>query len=133
MCGLGRAQQFSAGSEKTKPIRVEQKSPDQLQREARAAAQADSSAQEKAIRAQEDTAPRSVVDYAKDHEWQKHAEVRTGNVILLRRSTDVPTKPNETVILRWRTPTEFARQQGVSSKGVSSAQQRLIDARARME
>ncbi len=64
-----------------------------------------------------DTNPQTPVDYLKDNEWQKHAEIRSGNVTILRRSTDEPPAPNETVILRWRTPTEFSRNTFMSSKG----------------
>ena len=36
------------------------------------------------------TEPKTPIDYLKDNEWQKHAEIRSGNVTVLRRSTDEP-------------------------------------------
>lgn len=61
--------------------------------------------------------PDTFVGWMKNSNWQRWAEIRSGNVILLRRSTNKPAAPNETVILRWRTPNEHARRAGLSSKG----------------
>lgn len=60
--------------------------------------------------------PENVIQWLENNNWQKFAEIRSGNVIMLRRSTDVPPAPGETVVFRWRTPTEFAKKEFLSSR-----------------
>lgn len=60
--------------------------------------------------------PENVVQWLENNNWQKFAEIRNGNVIMLRRSTDVPAAPDETVVFRWRSPTEFAQKKFLSSR-----------------
>jgi len=80
------------------------------------ARQANAAKAEKAIPRAEPVKPDSVVGWISNNNWQRWAEIRSGNVIFLRRSTNEPAKPDETVILRWRTPNEHAKRQGMSSK-----------------
>jgi hypothetical protein len=49
----------------------------------------------------------NVVDTVKDAHWEQNVQVKSGNVYLLRRSTDDPLQPGEKVVLRFRTPTEI--------------------------
>lgn len=60
--------------------------------------------------------PENVLQWLENNNWQKFAEIRNGNVIMLRRSTDVPPAPGETVVFRWQTPTEFAKKEYLSSR-----------------
>ncbi|MEM1060090.1 MAG: hypothetical protein AAGK14_12640 [Verrucomicrobiota bacterium] len=71
---------------------------------------------EKAIPRAEPVKPDDFLGWMSNNNWQRWAEIRPGNVILLRRSTNEPAKPDETVILRWRTPDEYARRAGLSTK-----------------
>jgi hypothetical protein len=57
-----------------------------------------------------------VLDALDGRNWQRNYDIRTGNVILLRRSTDTPAPAGTTVILRWRTPEEYGRGAFASSK-----------------
>jgi hypothetical protein len=111
-----------------RPVNVGKLSPEELRarqkaeaskkaaQAAPATAEAGSTAATVAAPAAAKTEPRTPIDYIKDNEWQKHAEIRSGNVTVLRRSTDDPPKPDETVILRWRTPREFSNNACTSSK-----------------
>lgn len=58
----------------------------------------------------------NAVDLVRDHRWQEKAEIKTGNVYILRRSTEDPIKPGETVLMRWRTPSEFKRKDFVYAR-----------------
>jgi hypothetical protein len=78
-------------------------------------------------KAHEPERPSSLGGWVKDHNWQKQLELRSGRIYFLRRSTDTPPEPGDIVLVRWRTPTEFRRQTGLSSKGTSPAAQRVID------
>ena len=76
--------------------------------------------------------PDNPIDYLKDNEWQKYAELRDGHTYFLRRSTNTPPGKNDVVIVRWQTPNEFNRRAFLSSRGFSPAEQRLEAARLRM-
>jgi phage tail sheath protein FI len=58
----------------------------------------------------------NAVDLVRDHRWQEKAEIKTGNVYILRRSTEDPVQPDETVLFRWRTPSEFKVKRYVYSR-----------------
>ena len=77
--------------------------------------------------------PATIVDWVKDNNWQKHAELRSGRIYFLRRSTDTPPQAGDIVLVRWRTPREFRAQTGLSSKGVSPAAQRVINGKHHYE
>jgi hypothetical protein len=48
--------------------------------------------------------------------WQRNHDLAINDVVLLRRSTDEPVPEGQTVIMRWRTPTEFERGRQHDSK-----------------
>ncbi|GAB4247410.1 MAG: hypothetical protein OHK005_13600 [Candidatus Methylacidiphilales bacterium] len=62
-------------------------------------------------------AKEEILELLKGRNWQRAADLEVGNVILLRRSTDEPAPEDKTVILRWRTPSEYERAHLKNSKG----------------
>lgn len=117
----------SAQGTSSKPIPVGRKSESQRAQEQEEAARA---ASEKSKRGREVLGgaasepagsavrrPDNAIEWIENNNWQKYAEIRSGKVIVLRRSTDEPVKPGETVILRWKSPSEGAQRKYLSSKG----------------
>lgn len=89
----------------------------EMARQSEARAAAEGKPVPKPIPKAEPVKPKTFLGWMKNSNWQRYAEIRDGNVIFLRRSTNEPAAPDETVILRWRTPDEHARRAGLSSKG----------------